>query len=498
MARLVHELLDEAVERRGAAPAFSGKGLELDYRQVRSLSLGVAAELVRCGLRRGDRVVVRTPNDPRLAALVFGASRVGVALAVIHEQVRGHALEHILDDCGPGLLVTADPEAGRTARERGIAVVSLEELTDRSGVETGERAGGVPPLAVDPVLLIYTSGTTALPKAVVSTHAQVVFAAEAIHSRLRYQPDDVVYCPLPLSFDYGLYQLFLGVLGGSHVVVGDAAEAGPSLVSNLARVRATVLPAVPPVAAALLRLLRRDPSRTAPLRLMTNTGAAVSRDVLRGLRALLPRLRVQLMFGLTECKRVSIMDPDEDLARPDAVGRPLPGTEVFTVDERGNRLPDGEPGELTVRGPHVMAGYWRRPELSAQRFPLVDGLFPELRSGDYGWLDEDGHLHFLGRRDDVYKQQGFRVSAVEVEAAARGLDGVDAAAVLPPAPERDHAVLVVAATVEPGQVLRLLAARLEDFKVPARCLVLDALPVNANGKTDKKALLALLRESTDA
>lgn len=494
MAELVHDLLDHAAAKRGRAPAISAKGVGFGYRELLTLSHRVADALMRRGLRRGDRVVAVTPNDARLAALVFGASRVGMPVAAVHDQVRGHALGHILDDCEPRLLVTPDPDAVRAAEQRGIMAVSLPALTAESETDSVQAP---PPLTVDPALLIYTSGTTAVPKAVVSTHAQVVFAAEAIHSRLQYRPADVVYCPLPLSFDYGLYQLFLGALGGSHVVLGDAAEAGPSLVANLVRVSATVLPAVPPVAMALLRLLRRDPLRIPPLRLMTNTGAAMPRDVLTGLRDLLPDLRVQLMFGLTECKRVSIMDPDEDLERPDAVGRPLPGTEVFAVDKQGVRLPDGEPGELAIRGPHVMAGYWRRPELTARRFPRIGGLFPELRSGDYGWVDEDGYLHFLGRRDDVYKQQGFRVSAVEVEAAARRIDGVDVAAVLPPSSEHDDAVLFVTGGLDAGRVLRLLAREVESFKVPAQCRVVDALPVNANGKTDKKTLDALLKEGID-
>ncbi|MGW4210843.1 class I adenylate-forming enzyme family protein [Lentzea sp. NPDC004789] len=488
MTALLHDLLDQAAARDPDAPAVSGNGLRYTYGQLRSLSLGVAAGLVRRGLRRGDRVVAVTPNDPRLAALVFGASRAGTPVSVVHEETGARTLAHILGDCEPRLLVAP------TRADTDIPVVSLEELAVESDVDVELPA----PLEVDPALLIYTSGTTAMPKAVVSTHAQVVFAARAVQSQLNYRADDVVYSPLPLSFDYGLYQLFLGALSGASVVLGAAAEAGPGLLPHLRQAGATVLPAVPPVAAALLRLLRRDPLDTPPLRLLTNTGAAMPREVLAGLRDLLPDLRVQLMFGLTECKRVSIMEPDEDLRRPDAVGRPLPGTEVFAVDEEGERLPTGEIGELVVRGPHVMAGYWRRPELNAQRFPRAEGLFPALRSGDHGWVDDDGYLHFLGRRDDIYKQQGFRVSAVEVEAAARRIEGVDAAAVLPPAPDREEAVLFVAGSVtDGGQVLRLLLGEVERFKVPGRCVVVPRLPVNANGKTDKKALGAVLKEGVD-
>ncbi|MER6528166.1 AMP-binding protein [Streptomyces sp. NPDC001508] len=229
-------------------------------------------------------------------------------------------------------------------------------------------AEGPPRLSVDPVCLIYASGTTALPKAVVSTHAQVLFAARAIQQVLRYRAEDVVYSPLPLSFDYGLYQLFLGGLSEALVRLGRPAETGPGLLTRLRDSQATVLPAVPSVAGALARLLQRSNAGLPRLRLLTNTGAAMPKETLDALRGACPRLQVQLMYGLTECKRATVMPVDGDQVRPGSSGLPLPGTDVFVVDDAGRRLPHGAVGEITVRGPHVMAGYWRRPALTAERY----------------------------------------------------------------------------------------------------------------------------------
>jgi acyl-CoA synthetase (AMP-forming)/AMP-acid ligase II len=213
-------------------------------------------------------------------------------------------------------------------------------------------------------------------------------------------------------------------------------------------------------------------------------------ETLAKLRAAMPRLRVQLMYGLTECKRVSIMPVDEDLRRPGACGRPLPGTEVFVVDEDGKSLPPGQVGEFIVRGRHVMAGYWRREELTRQRFIRVDGPCSVLRTGDYGWMDFDGYLYVEGRRDDVYKERGFRVSATEIEAAAHAVDGVRLAAVIPPRSDspRSHAVLIMVGELSAEQVMDELRHRIEHFKIPRRCVVVDAIPLNHNGKVDKKAL----------
>ncbi|MFE7536411.1 class I adenylate-forming enzyme family protein [Streptomyces rhizosphaericola] len=491
---LLHDVLDAAAERWPDRPAVSGPGATVTYAELRDSSLRLAARLHSEGVCRGRRLVISLPSGPLVPALVFAASRVGAVYTVLHEQVVGVPLEHVLDDCEPTLVVADDTSVLDTAHARGITAVPGAEARDTAFTGTvapTPSAEPLPaPLAVDPLSLIYTSGTTSAPKAVVSTHQQAVFAARAIQRALGYRADDIVYCPLPLSFDYGLYQLFLGALGGAHVVLGSPAEAGPTLLRNLLESDATVLAAVPSVAESLAWLLKRA-SRRPALRLVTNTGAALATETLNALRAAIPGLKGQVMFGLTECKRATIMPPDGDLQRPGSCGLPLPGTEVFTVDEEGNRLPAGETGEITVRGPHVMSGYWRRPELNRQRFPLRDGLFPELRTGDYGRLDEDGYLYFSGRRDDLYKERGFRVSATEVEAAAHRIPEIVSAAVLPPAGKKS-ALLVVVTGLEPGTVLERMQDQIEQFKIPRRCVVLDALPLSRNGKVDRKELTALL------
>jgi acyl-coenzyme A synthetase/AMP-(fatty) acid ligase len=221
--------------------------------------------------------------------------------------------------------------------------------------------------------------------------------------------------------------------------------------------------------------------------MLTTTGAALPATAAAALRQAVPGLDVRIMYGLTECKRVSIMPAGEEARRPGSSGRPLPGTGVRVLGPDGAELAPGEVGELVVRGPHVMAGYWRREELTRTRFR--DG---ELRTGDYGWLDEDGYLYVQGRRDDVYKERGFRVSTTEIEAAAAEVPGVALAAVLPPSADRPRAVLVVAGAVPGNAVLEELRNLIEPFKVPHRCHVVERIPLSANGKVDRVALAACL------
>ncbi|WP_405006893.1 acyl--CoA ligase [Kitasatospora purpeofusca] len=493
---LLHDLLDEAAARWPDRPAVTCHGLTVTYRELADASRRVATWLGELGLRRGQRLLVSAPSSTTVPALVYAASRLGVAFSLLHEQVQGKQLEHVLQDSGPTLIISDSVLNQATAEQHCVGAEDLATATARAFDPEGAQ-GPVPtaPLPVDPVCLIYTSGTTSLPKAVVSTHQQLVFSVRAIQQVLGYRSDDVVYSPLPLSFDYGLYQLFLGARSGAHVWLGRPAEVGPPLLTNLLAARATVLPAVPAVADALGRLLRRAGDRRPPLRMLTNTGAAMPQDALAVLRANLPGLDVHLMFGLTECKRGTIMPANGDLARPGSSGLALPGTEVFVVDGEGKRLPAGEHGEIVVRGPNVMSGYWRQPELTAQRYPRTEGLFPELRTGDYGRVDEDGYLYVEGRRDDVYKENGFRVSAVEVEAAARRLPAVASAAVLAPdgsAPTRLFVTVTDGSTA--ADVLQAMRQVIEEFKIPRVCVVLPALPLTGNGKVDRKELAALANE----
>jgi acyl-CoA synthetase (AMP-forming)/AMP-acid ligase II len=482
---LLRDLLDETALQRPDALAVTAQGNQLTYGELTDLSMRMADCLRTKGVKRGDRVVARSTDGLAVTALVYAVTRLGAVFSVLHEQVRGEPLDHVLTDCEPVLLVGDDNDDAPD-----VAFQHIAELKDLDGPVPELPDPGT--LEVDPACLIYTSGTTSLPKAVVSTHQQMRFAIAAIQSCLDYRADDVVYCPLPLSFDYGLYQIFLAAASGAHLWLGTQAESGPPLLRHLRESAVTVLPGIPPVADRLAWLLKRSSAEGLPkLRLLTNTGAALSDATMSALRKSLPALRIQVMYGLTECKRTAIMPPDGDLEKPGSCGLPLPGTEVFVVDDNGHRVKPGETGQFVVRGPHVMEGYWRRPDLTAERFYRSEGLFPQLRTGDYGWQDEDGYLYFAGRRDDIYKERGFRVSATEVEAAARRVDGVRSAAVLPPSEDR-KAVLAAVCDISGDDVLTRMREHIEPFKIPRRCVRMESLPTNNNGKVDRRELASMV------
>jgi amino acid adenylation domain-containing protein len=487
MREPLHSLLDTAAERHAGRPAVRDRDGAWTYAELAEASRGFACWLRRRGLRRGDRVLAGVRGSRNFVALMYGASRAGVIVVPVGRALKPFQLNGILRDAEPSLVLV---DAGRAA----LGATPVMEI-EQAAVEAREAADARPPegpLPCDPALLIYTSGTTSAPKGVVCPHAQIISATRMISARLDYRVDDVVLCRLPLSFDYGLYQIFLCAHAGAELVVADDLP-DVALLRRIRETSATIVPVVPSLASLLIALASRD-RRPTGVRLFTNTGAALTEPTLTTLRKSFPGAAVTLMYGITECKRVTIMAPDEDLLRPGAVGLPLDGTEVLILDDGDRPLPVRQTGQIVVRGPHVMTGYWRSPELTAGRFRRSD-LTGETRlyTGDYGYLDEDGYLYFHGRRDDIFKRNGFRVSTLEIEAAALDIPGVRQAVALAPGAGRDLTVAVVGEVSE-AYVLRALRERLESAKVPRYCEVVDVLPMTANGKPDRAELSRRIHE----
>ncbi len=485
--------LGAAVATAPAARAVRDRRGEWSYAELDRAARGFEQRLGELGVRPGDRVLIRIGSVREFLALLYGTWRHGATLVPVSPAMKAYHLGPVLADSEPALIVVDAAE--RTAADgvtwpAGTPVLAFDEI---DLTPSGPADGPARPVPADRLaLLIYTSGSTSAPKAVACPHAPIAFAARAIAARLGYRSQDVVLTAVPLSFDYGLYQALLCALAGAELLLSDADE-HTRLLGYAHDHGATVVPLVPSLGELLVRLATRD-SRPTKVRLFTNTGAALNAPLIAALREKFPGARVAAMFGTTECKRITILEPDGDIVRPGSVGPALPGTQVLILDEEGRPLPPLETGEIAVRGPHLMAGYWRAPEPTALRYRTGPDGVKTLHTGDYGWLDGDGHLYFQGRRDDLFKRRGLRMSAIEIEAAALDVDGVREASLLVPEKDRDM-VLFVAGTTTAQDTLTRLAERLEPAKVPDICHVVPALPLTPNGKTDRKRLVAYLKET---
>lgn len=475
-------LLDRAAERFGERPAVTDAAGRWSWHDLDRASRRVAGALLALGVAPGDRVLTVLPPGREFVAVLFGALRAGAAVVPANGAASQFELTWVLADAEPAVLVSDRPELAAPAQRLGTRAVAPAALLDGPAAAPPVVSGD------STALVLYTSGSTGRPKGIVCPHRAVAFAAWAISQRLAYRPDDVVWTRLPLSFDYGLYQVFLCALAGAELVLPKGTASARELVA-LRAAGATVVPVVPTLAGILARLAARD-RRPLSVRLFTNTGAAlVGRDVER-LRTVFPGAAVVCMYGMSECKRITIADPDEDLAHPATVGRALPGTRVWVVDSAGVPLPPGETGEIVAAGPHVMAGYRRAEEQSTQRFrPAPDGNGPAVFTGDHGRLDADGRLYFAGRADDLFKRRGWRMTTQELEHAMLDIPGVRAAAAVPPAPDGTLTVWSVT-DLSPDTVLRGLTERLGAARTPDHCVVVADLPRTPHGKIDRAALAA--------
>lgn len=463
----------------------------VSFRELAQESIALAWDLLNLGIKRGDRVIVFTFPEPRFISFIYACSRIGAVLVPISPATPKAGFERIYRDCDPALVVINSSVDHNIVdflpSEFRLDVTSFAE-------EAAQTYSPLPakPISVDPLFFIYTSGSASAPKAVISTHEQVLFCIREIQSRLQYAESDTILNVLPLSFDYGLYQCFLSVASGASIWLEPAHQVGLRLVRRLRDSGATILPCVPSIAEALKLSIARKGEPPKYLRLITTTGAVFPPKLLKDLSDLIPGVSIVRMYGLTECKRVAIMPLNKINEKPRSVGLPLENIECDIKDETGRSLPPGEVGELVVRGPNVMPGYWNSPYLNELRFSR--GRFGEklLHTGDLFHIDDEGYLYFHGRTDDQYKENDVRMSTVELEAAALEIPGVSQAAALKPTHDLSSCLFVSGpSAISPKFIYRQLLQLLPPQKVPKEIVVLESLPLKENGKIDKSGLFSL-------
>jgi long-chain acyl-CoA synthetase len=513
-ARTLPEDLRAAAAVRGHELAIAAGERRMTYAELDRAVDGVAAGLHALGVRRGDRVAIVLPNGADAAIAIYGVLRAGGAFLPLNPSIKADKLAYVLADSGAETVICAHDASG-PAVEAAETTPCVRRVIGSGGrvgdlPSLGELAAGpaTPPpaaLTVDLAAVIYTSGSTGRPKGVTLTHANMAFACGSIVEYLGLRADDRLLCVLPLSFDYGLYQLLMSVRVGAALVIEPGFAFAGRVVELLERERITVLPGVPTLF-QVLTSLRGLAERPLPdLRLLTNTGAALSATVIAGIRRTFPNGTLFSMYGLTECKRVSYLPPDQLDIRPTSVGVPIPGTEAWIVDEHGAEVAPGEVGELVVRGGHVMQGYWGDPDATSAR--LRPGRWPwerVLATGDLFRRDAEGYLYFVGRLDDIIKSRGEKVAPREVEEVLASAPGVGDVAVIGVADRllgqavHAHVAPQEGEELDPGALRRHCAERLEEYMVPQRVVVHDALPKSPNGKIDKRALADLAGEPARA
>ena len=519
---LLHQLIETSAARTPDAAAVSSHGRVVSYADLAHQVARFAGAVCALGLARSQRVGIYLDKRHEFVVSVFGTASAGGVFVPVNPLLKSDQVGYILADCDVRVLVTSrDRWLGlrdALAHCPALAVVVLidgpGDLDTREGPRVVDWAAMLEDRAPthrvidgDMVSILYTSGSTGKPKGVVLSHRNMVAGAKSVASYLENRPGDRLLAVLPLSFDAGFSQLTTAFASGATTVLMNYLLPR-DVINALDRERITGLTAVPPLYIQLAALAW-PATLTTHLRYFANTGGRMPRATLDALRSHLPQTKPFLMYGLTEAFRSTYLPPDQVDRRPDSIGRAIPNAEILVLRDDGSECDAEEPGELVHRGALVGMGYWNDPEKTAERYkPLpraADGataglVIPELAvfSGDTVRRDAEGYLYFIGRRDEMIKTSGYRVSPTEIEEAlyATALLG-EIAAFGVEHPVLGQAIVVIATAreeapdgpVDVDRVKRACHKALPAWMQPAVIELREAaLPRNPNGKIDRKAL----------
>jgi len=510
---LVQNFLENSAKRLPDKTALICGTQRFTYAEIDQKANSLANGMREFGVGRGDRVIIFVPNSVESVLGIFATLKAGGTFVVCNHTTKKDKLLYILNNCRATAILT-NRRNEQLIRELQPQVPSLKfgliagPPRDASEIEKGvipivdvqsflDSTSNIQPPSVNIDLdlagLIYTSGSTGDPKGVMEDHSNIDFATNSIITYLENVEDDIVLNVLPLSFDYGLYQLLMVFKFGGTLVLEQSFTYPAAILKKMEDEKVTGFPGVPTIFAILVQLDLSTYDLSA-LRYLTNTAAALPPSHIQALQKKFSWATLYSMYGLTETKRTLYLPPDQLNIRPGSVGIAIPGTEVWIEDEEGQRLGPGEIGELVIRGRHVMRGYWENPEATAKRYR--PGPMPGERlcySDDLFRMDEEGYLYFVGRKDDIIKSRGEKVAPKEVEITLYKIPSVVEAAVIGvPDPVLGEAIkaFVVSEDSEltEAKIIAFCRANLEDFMVPQQVEIRSELPKTTSGKIKKTDL----------
>ena len=490
------EILAKTAERQPHKTALIAKEEQLSFAALDQRVQALAAHLQREGIRQGDRVGVLLPNSTAIPLSYYSTQRIGAVTVIFDARLKGKELQAVLKDADLVLLIVHNqlyPEVEEAFRDMSAVPVWVVNGDGERSFENrfSATAGALslPHLnADDDALILYTSGTTGEPKGVVLSYHNLAQYPMVMGELGITDGSTMRGCILPMSHIVG------------PVVCNELAERGYTLVifdqinpitllEGIQKYRINVFESVPIVFQLLLGVKNLVSYDTSSMKIAAMMGTSIPLPLLRAFQAAQPHIKVIQGYGLTETSpMITLVEPDQAEAKMGSIGRAVPGVEVKIVDEDGKELGVDDPGEIITRGPHVMKGYFRRADATAER--IRNGW---LYTGDIGKRGADGYYYHLGRRDDMIITGGLNVYPAEVENLIYTYAGVQETIVFAIPDAKRGQVIGAAVVPRPGssinerELLTFLRANLANFKVPDRIVVREALPRTSSGKTIREA-----------
>jgi len=483
----LNSLLEEAVAGHPDHPALRMDDLVLTYAQFREATGRMSTLLTSLGIEPGDRVGLMLPNVPAFPIAFYGALAAGAVVVPMNPLLKEREVAYYLGDSGAKAVIAWHAAAGEAAK--GAADAGAQMITAETPDLEGLLAGfAVAPEASgrsedDDAVILYTSGTTGRPKGAELTHVGLVRNA-TITSRtlIENNPDDVIMGCLPLFHVFGLTcGLNAAVATASTLTLLPRFDPAKAL-DMFQRDRVTIFEGVPTMYAAILHLPDADPAKAATLRVCVSGGAAMPVEILRGFEEKFGCIILE-GYGLSETSPVASFNHPDKVRKPGSIGTPIAGVEMRLVDDEGNTVPDGEIGEIAIRGHNVMKGYWGKPEATAEA--IRDGWF---RTGDMARVDADGYYYIVDRKKDLIIRGGYNVYPREIEEVLHEHPAVAEVAVIGiPHPSLGEEVgaavaLKPGAAATPDELRAFAKDRVAAYKYPRQVWLVDALPKGPTGK----------------
>jgi long-chain acyl-CoA synthetase len=496
--RHTFDLLADAVRCSPDREAIVFGQERLTYRTFAQLVDGWTHQLGRLGVARGDRVAMLLGNSLAFPAVFFAAQKLGAIAVPINVREQTPGLAYMLSHCGAKVLVYESELADRLPSASATPDlkhrVALASDAPRGGLNLSEGIQRIETPAQeveeeDTAVILYTSGTTGRPKGAMLTHLGICHSAMHYKCCMGLTSGDRSIAAVPMSHVTGIVALIAGItrVAGTLIVMRSFKAAEFIALAERERMTHTLL--VP----AMYNLCLLEPkfanADLSAWRLGGYGGAPMATATIAGLAEKLPKLQLMNAYGATETTSpATLMPPAQTATRPDSVGMAVPCGEVLVMDDDGREVPRGALGEIWLRGPMVVKGYWRNPEATAENF--VAGFW---RSGDIGSVDDHGYVRVFDRHKDVINRGGYKIYSIEVENILMDHPDVTEAAVIakacPVLGERAHAIVCVKTEIAAGALTRHCADRLADYKVPdSFSFRVTPLPRNANGKVMKREL----------
>ncbi len=497
MVQTIFQFVEDSSQRHPNNIAICYKDKQINYLQLRQHCLSMAARFLKQGIQPGDRIAIYLPKLPETIYAMIGATVAGAVLVPINPVLKAAQVEHILNHSGASILVSSESRLnGLAAILKGCTklthCISVESLDNNTLVPTEAKSLLPQRQQNDLAAILYTSGSTGLPKGVMLTQQNLVVGALSVNEYLELSADDRILAILPLSFDYGLNQVISGFSVSATVVLFDYLLPR-DVVKAIAKYQITGLAAVPPLWQQLATL-QWPPQATTSLRYFTNSGGVLNPATLTRLRAIWPQAKPILMYGLTEAFRSTYLPPEEIDNYPGSIGIAIPNAKIYIINKDGTESAANQAGELVHLGKLVSPGYWKNPQKTSKRFRSVTIASGEIGvfSGDQVYKNEQGFMFFVSRMDEMIKTSGYRVSPAEVESELIKHPAISAVAVTSAKhPELGEAIIALVEidtkteNVALNDIQKFAKQRLANFMIPHHIEIVATIPLNANGKFDR-------------